>query len=464
MTDTFGIRQERLLAGANVLPSHGAAAGSSPLGHSTITFAEDETYGTYISELTSGNVRFTFNPTYLFKFGLFNDTTNEVIELTTVAWAPTVAEAETTGEVAISMTLPSPYADISIAITLSPLAEGYRVSSLIVDNDSATYALEWAEFPRLACKPPSGVASNGWLAHGFCAGLVIPNPYEKDLTNFTIALECPPSMQFFDYFDISTKDHLYIASDDDDGWRKMHQLLGDGSSVSTQGFRHFFPNPKRAGNGAGVMPFTLPYNINIEMFKGKTADGRCGGYDSALRYRAWATHTDRPWIAAAGGPWAASAAVSSRVKNSDFYYVRLTNQGLAGTPHTTIVEDMRRLKEFIQLFTGAIEMMGLLYGWSENMDFINDFQPPAFFPLIEAADLETALQLAEINDIYLSWYTIPQWWDNGLTGAPSVPFRYDDFIGTIDYNAISQYVIRDYDNVPLTGFVNEDLLPPIIDP
>jgi hypothetical protein len=317
----------------------------------------------------------------------------------------------------------------------------------VASNTSTVYATEWFEFPRYACKPPSGDTNNAYLAHGFCGGLVLKNPHLATLDEFTFALEAPPNMQYFDYYDADTKAHLYVATDDEDGWRKRWDITGDQVDTVVIGLKHYFPNPRRAHNGAvpGVMPFTVPYTVSMELFRGKTADGRCGCYDSALRYRTWATHSDRSWMA--NGPWMDDPDVSDRVKDSDLYYVRLKNDpAIDATEWSTIVEDMDRLKTFV----GATHMLGLLYGWAENMHFAGTFLPPAFDPLAQPGDLDTALGTAAAANIHLSSYTIPQWWDNALTGAGFAPWRFDDFIGTIDYNAISQYVIRDKDNIVLT--------------
>lgn len=452
MTQPVVVVQPLLKAGQTVTQE------VNPLPRPTLTFATDETTGPYISEIRLGSIVFQFDPTVLLKVGLWNVSGAVAVELDDADdFTVTTSLNELTGAWTVTVSLVA-YTGVSFAFTLSPLAEGFQVG-MVTTSTSSTHAIEWCEFPRLGCKPPSETATNGWLAHGFCGGLVITDPYNTTLGSFGDALEAPPNMQFFDYYDIDTKAHLYISFDDEDGYRKQHQLIGDGSMVAVQGFRHFYPNPRRTANGgAPTMPYTHTYHTNIEVFRGMCADGRMGCYDSAIRYRSFGTSSSRSWMV--DGPWNAASNVSDLIKDSDFYYVRLLDEPpTSGTPHTDIVEDMIRVKDYI----GATHMVGLLYGWANNMDFADSFFPPAFAPLapIASGDLNTALGNAAADNVHLSVYIIPQWWMNELTGVGNVPFRFDDFIGTIDYNGITQYVLRDNDDNAQTG-ENLGQAPPIL--
>jgi hypothetical protein len=265
-------------------------------------------------------------------------------------------------------------------------------------------------------------------------------------------MQSPPNMQYLDYFDISNKVHLYISTEDDDGYAKAQPILGDGASVTRIGIRHFFKNSFIAGNaGGGVMPYTLTYPTKFELFRGKVEDGRCGYYDTAIRYRAWATGAARQAMVQAGGPWVDNPDVSDRVKDSDFYYIA-GGQKDSTDPlfWTTLLTDMARIQGFIGTL-GVTPMLGLLYAWAQNMDFVNPnaFLPPKFTPLIAAGNQDTALQSAAGANIHLSYYTLPCFWDSSVTGAGAGVFRLDDFIGTIDYNNIAAYCIRDKLNNPI---------------
>lgn len=444
MTDIRVARQPLLKAGKSVAPGLEAAPGGSVTPRPSITFDTDATLGPYISEIALGDLVFRFSPVSLFYASIHHVANNVDVQLSGTQISHTITEDETTGIVTIVSTFVS-YANISSTLTLTPIVEGYQIgiSSTVT---SAVYALEWIEFPRLGCQAPSEVASNAYLAYGFVGGMVSTTPHMLTLDTFDTAPGAPPSMQFWDYYDISTKAHLYISTDDDSGYPKLWVAVGDRSSVTRQAWRHYFANPRRVHNGSITMPMTTTYHVNIELFKGQTADGRCGHYDSAIRYRTYGIAAARPWVA--DGPWAASANVSSRVKNSDFYYVRAADGAPASpTAWSDTVQDMAR----IQSFVGATHMLGLLYGWSANMDFALGFYPPKFTPLTAAANMNTALGTAAAANIHLSLYTLPCFWETSLTSIGDVPFRYNDFIGTTDYNEISQFCIRDTNDAVITN-------------
>jgi len=194
----------------------------------------------------------------------------------------------------------------------------------------------------------------------------------------------------------------------------------------------------------GVVPYTMTYNVNMELFKGRTEDRRCGFYDAAIRYRTWGTDMTRPWMIEAEGPWMDADDVSDRVKDSDFYYVSgHSNSSAPANFWTDIVEDMSRVQSII----GSTDQLGLLYGWAENIAFLSDLEPPAFTPLIQGANQNTALGTAAAADMHLSYYTLAPFWESSLTG--DAPFDYLDFIGTTDYDDVFQYTIRDSDDTPI---------------
>lgn len=420
----------------------------------SITFATGHaTYGTYIKSIKANGITWEFDPCSMFGVGVWHAANGAATELTNQSWTPTITEAEGTGVVTVLLSLASPYTGITFTFTMTPTPDGYDIGC-VTTNTNATYGVEWVEFPRLACKPHSEDADNAYLAYGFAGGCTLKAPHNFTFNTFTTAPEAPSSMQFWDYFDASTKAHLYVSTDDDDGYLKRWNLTGDSSSIALQGWRHFYQNPRRAGNGSGVMPYTQTYNTRIAVFRGRTADGRMGGYDSALRYRDWATHSDRPWMTQ--GAWAAAAGVSSRVKSSDLYYVQSSPTPIANH-WTTFTTDMVRLKTYI----GATHMLTLWYTWGANMnDLIGaDFLPPAFEPLDQAADQNTALGTAATNNIHVSLYHIPNLWDNSLTTPTDDPFAFDGFVGDVDYGSIHDYIIRDHDDNDITSLPSGPFLP-----
>lgn len=448
MSDDHIIRQPLLKTGSTIAPGLDMAPGGSPFPRPSITFSTDTTHGVYISEIRLGELVFTFAPTYLFTMGLFNDDTETGVDLSGQVWSPTVSENEATGVVTLTLTMPAPYTGIIFTAVFTPTAEGYSIT-FGAANTNASWAIDYCEFPRIGCTSPSGLADNTRLAHGFVGGLVARHPHLLDLTAFQTAIEAPPSMQFVDYYDVTTKAHLYMAWDDDAGYRKQWQIRGDLSSIMYIGFRHFFPNPRIATNGGvSVMPYTFTYHTILELFRGKTADGRCGHYDAAIRYRTWGTNASRFWMA--NGPWVADSSTSTLVKNSDFLYMTGNQRSPSGTftPWTNFIEDMRRIKVFI----GAANIIGLLYAWADGLDFMapNGFMPPKFFPTIENANQDTALGTALAQNIHLSYYTCPLLWETLLAGAGGVPFQYDHFIGTVDFGSMASFVIRDKNNVPIS--------------
>ena len=407
-----------------------------------IMFATDGANGTYIKRLRVGSLVFSFADTYMFRVGMWGPA--GYVQLDDEQWEPTIETDTISGVITITQALgdiDDDYDGITLSATMTPVAEGYQVSAITMDNENVDFSVEWFEIPRLGVRSQTE-QGNMYLAHGFVGGMVLKDPENVTLDDaLRTTITGPPSMQFMSYYDITTREHLYLSTDDDDGAPKNYVLTGDGST-SVCAFMHWCPNPRRAGN-PGVVPYTMTYNVSMELFKGRTQDGRCGYYDAAIRYRSWATDMTRPWMIEAAGPWMDAGDVSSRVKNSDFYYISgHSNSSAPANFWSDIVTDMTR----VQTILNADEMLGMLYGWAENIAFLTDLEPPAFTPLIQGADQNTALGVASAAGIHLSYYTLPPFWESTLAG--DAPFDYNDFVGTIDYNDILQYTIRDNDDSP----------------
>ncbi len=420
-----------------------------------LTFEDHGTYGKILLRLEANGLSYTFDPAVMLRVGLFQSVTKHSLVIAS-GWVPTITEVDATRVVTLAFAN-SLYPAITVTVVMTPVPDGYSCT-ITVGNTDTIHGVEWVGWPRLACKAHSGDPDNAYLAYGFVAGAVLPQPHNFTFNDFLVSTEAPSCMQFWDYYDAETKVHLYVATDDDDGYAKRWNLNGDNSSVSLQEWMHHVPNPLRAHNGTAIVPYTFTYTVRICLFRGLTEDGRCGAYDAALRYSNWASNeTDRPWLDK--GPWDDVASnVSSRVRASDFYY------SVGPTvPHTNywtdIVQDMTRLQSFL----GITDMMGFLYSWGTNQGTLVNaptFLPPSFLPLNQAVNQNTALGTAAAASIHLSWYTIPQFWESYLTGAPFSPFRYDDFEGTTDYGAIAQYVVRDVDDAPVLGNFDASVFPP----
>src|SRR5688572_1694123 len=444
MVESVHTRQPLLLTGKQVGSGKSARPGGPQVMQSELELAIDPTHGLYIASLRVGELVAYFDPTPLVKIGLWNTVTDKSIMLvgpTDVMY--TVNTFETTGVITVEC-FPILYLGFIVTVTFTPIVDGFRVTASVT-HAGPTYGVEWFEIPRLGCKPDSGNVANAWIAHGLMSGLTVINPHEVNFTptseGGTGGLASPPAMQFTDYFDIDTKLHVYVAMDDDLGLYKEWCCKGDGSTA-VQGWRHHPANPRKATNGgAGVQ--TLPYGMNISLFRGQTEDGRCGHYDAAIRYREWATAVARPQMVR--GPWVDSIDIPNRVKNSDFYYVVQAHiNGPGPTFWTDMVEDTRRIKNFL----GAAEMMMLWYGWGINQGALISpptFRPPEFTPLPQLANEDTALGTAAAQGIHVSWYTIPGIWDVTLDGADD--FNYLSFDGSQAYGPMDNYMVKDQHGV-----------------
>lgn len=406
-----------------------------------ITFGESSAFGTYIERMEASGIVWSFAPCSMLGLGLWRASGGVAVQIRDYAWSPTVTTNAATGVITLLFTHPS-YSGVSVTATLTPTPDGFSIG-LVAANTNSSYGLEYVAFPRLGCKPHSGDPANAYLAHGKQSGCVVKNPHAVTFDQFLISPESPDSMQFWDYFDSSTKAHCYVSTDDTDFYRKRWNLLGDGSSVALQEWEHHLKNPRVAHNGSAVVPYTFTYSTRIALFRGLTEDGRCGAYDSAIRYRDWATDPTRSWLT--DGVWnSVSSSVSSRIRTPDLFWVA----GGMETPPTSYwsntVTDLYRIKNFCQ--TDHVCLM--LYSWGTNQGDLegDNFRPPSFLPVVQLADMETALTGAALVDIHAALYTIPAVWDQALTGSGSLPFRYDGFIGTTNYGLISQYVLRDHDD------------------
>lgn len=427
MTSAIAARQPELLTGGQINP-----------GNPLLTIHSDPVYGTFIQTISANGLTAYFAPCFMFRASIWSVAGGSP----TVVQTPDDVEIETqfeatTGVWVFTASFPD-YPGISVQARLTPIPEGFRVTQTPF-NTSATRGLEWWEFPRLGCVPDNGVDTDAFIAHGFTSGLTMRRPNTLNFDTgytfipgaFNTLLPAPSAMQYTSYFNKTTKLHVYVQTDDDVGYSKEWGTIGQGIA-SVQFWRHHPKNPRKAGNNGAGVPLT--YNQDIIVFRGRCSDGRCGAYDAAIRYRAYGTGVMRSWMTR--GPWADALNVPDRVKNSRFYYV--SGHSLFGTPW---IEDARRVKTFL----GASNMMLLAYNWGKNQGALlgpPTFRPPEFTPMPNAADITIALQAAAANNIHVSYYTIPHPWDTTLTLAGAF-FRYTHFLGSIDYGALAQYMIKD---------------------
>lgn len=401
----------------------------------SIYFETDATHGLFIRWIRLGEMIQHFAPTPIFNCNLWKISDNTRITLDDKTdYTITMTENDATKVITLAVTLVS-YSSISFSFTLTPTATGYTVAQTLT-SANASYAVESWVFPRLACLPPTTAAESA-LAHGWLSGWCINNPASETIST---EIGSPPSMEFWSFFDKTTKQHFYVSTNDGTGWLKEWGLAGNGTSA-VQSWRHHPKNPRKASQGS-LSPQTLSYTMELTLFRGLCEDGRLGAVDAAIRYREWATNASRSWMSR--GAWATASSVSSRVKNSDVLYVlQPSSYPVSATFFTTFIEDIRRIKAFL----GASEMLALLYGWGQYQGALiapPDFRPPEFTPIPAAhsANLDTALGTANTNNIHCSFYTWVNGWDTTLIST--IYFNYLSFDASSAYGAIADRCIKDH--------------------
>jgi hypothetical protein len=408
----------------------------------SISFATDATYGTFISHLRAGAIDWTFAAEHLLVCGVWKESTDTASEIDSDNFTITT-DTDADGIVTIIATATGLYAGIVCTFVGTPTYDGF---SWVISwrNSNATYGLEWIEFPRLYCKP-STEAGNMRIAHGLSGGFVVQEPHDFDASGLLNSPEAPGSMQFWDYYDVTTKAHLYVQTDDDGGYKKTWRVTGDGSANVLQRWRHHTENPRIAENDGlyteDTADYTYSYTVRTAAFRGRVADGRCGHYDSAIRYREWVLATNPAWLSR--GAWKTASSIPSRLRSSLFYYVLSPGEGVTAPAlfWTTFVTDITRVKDYI----GATHCLSLWYGWGTGMATLagTNFKPPSLLPLIQSADQNTALGTANTQNIHVTPYTFLTGWDSDIASGD---FSYSGFIGTSDYAAISAFCVRDVDD------------------
>ncbi len=420
----------------------GQAPSGALLQQGVLEFVDDATVGLYIRKLTVGSMVARFQATPLIRICVWNVAAHGG----TLLQGPnditiTMATEETSGIITLTA-VPINYTNITVTVTINPTAEGVAFSGSMT-NTNPSYGVEYVDYPCLACLPHSGNLANAYLAHGWLGGFTLKDSH----TAAQAVIGSPPSMQCWDYFDIDNRVHLYASTNDDVGYNK--EWIFEGVTTGTcQRWRHHFKNPRLASN-SGFSTQHITYVVDVALFIGKTGDGRCGHYDTAIRYRDWAANPLRPWMSR--GKWvdatSGTAKVPARVRDSDFYILYATTNSAppSATFWTTAVEDVRRLKNAI----GADECIMLWYGWSVNQTGL--LAPPSFrpqaFAWAQPSDESTAIGTATANGIHVSIYTIPGVWDTTLNTSD---FKFTDFQGTIAYD-LSQYVVKSEAGTVLTS-------------
>jgi len=324
----------------------------------TITLQEDSTLGVeldangvpYFAEFTKAGVSWPMLSAGKFlEIDLYDRTSHAVTTLGASNFDYLVEESVDGDSIQVSCEGKAPYASISVVASAFRLEDGRWAFDVDVDAHATGKALARVRYPYFKIAK----RHQACLAWPQASGFVVTEPH---LAGKSGVLGSPGSMQYFSMFDTGSRQHFYVATDDEDYNEKIWQFTGDGLGTTI-----FLSHTPDGSHHADNLGYAQPFGLTLESFRGKVG-GKRGHWDAALKYRPWGTHVDRPWMTRRGWqnpqtPAAIQTAGALAIHHGQAYDVLMA-------PETT------KLKTWM----GAPGLLEWYYGWfNHDLQLDNDF-------------------------------------------------------------------------------------------
>lgn len=374
-----------------------------------------------------------FDPTSLVRMRVWNGSSVDLIDHTGFTFS-TPTES---GDVVTIQASYAADADLVATLTVTKEERGFEFGLSIPEGHST--AIMDFEWPRFNVIPP-GDMSECFAYSGLYGGYVTYRP-QDDTTQIFVA-RCPQDIPVTALWDAETKAIFYMMSDDEEGNRLEGRRIGMTDSVLYY-WTHYFDRRYVVGKA-----FSKTYKIHLEGFEGLSPVPEFCADDVARRFSQWATDSKRKWITL---PWKDRADISSRVKDSNIFWI-------GGTVQDEQREDLLTIKT--HLASGGTPVESFLFGYHSgvatgwpNTD-LSTVGPNAFGHPPTALDPAklTSLDTIQAANIHAYIYTIPYKWANtGLGGTAFDPNNFevttqDPFTGaisTVIYNDLRAYSMKD---------------------
>ncbi len=366
------------------------------------------TYGLTLRSISGGGYRFACAATGAFAVEIDRASDHATIVASPADFNMSVETHDGAGTV-----LATWRTDPRIAFTFTFTVEGDEVLfGQALNSTSTTYSVKTFDWPRFDAKL-FGAEENCYAAAAWQGGVVVPQPHLSP----GVAVVAPLSMQFASMYDSRSRQQLYIATDDDEGCRKIIAFAGQTTSVRWL-VRHEVDRRYVPGSD-----FTRPYRTHIAGITGRTWDGRLGYYDAADRYRMWATDAARPWMTR--GPWKDAAHYSARVKNSDV---------LLWWPSDSVHRDFPRKTNIVSRLmshAGLTNMIATPYWWVQQAFYAPAIDNPSIGTM--QSDYLSFLASAQALGCHVQDYVNHRFLDSQLLSGPFNVSAYPvTGLGTID--------------------------------
>jgi len=257
---------------------------------------------------------------------------------------------------------------VDVYITLAPDSD---TSEWRIDVDWASgsdYSVCTVDLPCLSV-PAMGARGDSRLALSKFGGFLMVDPITTYAANggfaedpFGLSTGYPGgtmTMQFNAFYDVASRQILYLAADDDEMYLHRHMFGAESDRLI------YIMRAVPAENYTLGNTYSMTYHALVGTFQGATSD--CW-YDAAARYRDWAV--DRPWCAR--GRFETSTEVSPAFRDADFWLLFAAGPGA----ETDIFPHYAETGEDWMEALGTDTTVAFWYAW-ENGGF-NQFDPESF--------------------------------------------------------------------------------------